>query len=76
MSGCNYAWCMVYGVSLLHLRTDGNLSAQVQRDGVALAVSSLLGGLGSFRGKLLVPRTNRCSATVCSFSCFQCKGFT
>ena len=36
-------------------RTDGNLSIQPQKDALAMAVSSLLGGLGSFRGKLLVP---------------------
>ena len=36
-------------------RTD-NVSVQAQKEAVALAVSSLLGGLGSFRGKLLVPR--------------------
>ena len=36
-------------------RTDGNLSIEAQKDALAMAVSSLLGGLGSFRGKLLVP---------------------
>ena len=35
--------------------TDGNLSIEAQKDALAMAVSSLLGGLGSFRGKLLVP---------------------
>lgn len=47
-----------FELSKLTALTDGNLSIQPQKDALAMAVSSLLGGLGSFRGKLLVKDSN------------------